>query len=391
MSDPRLQNEYPSERITPPCLVLCGIFMLILGFVPALSGNLTQIFRPLFILVCLLFPARRYVLRSEKWQFVLLLYWLFILLLNPITASSVKYYLALVLFAIFSILASSRVWGKREIKFLLNTAVASALILSVILIYSNNGLINAGSDMHVSFLSHTCNRNTVAFGCVPGVLCAAIGIVYEKRRPLYRFVYFAIAALGAFTAFALACRSAFVSLALGIVLIVWQATNDIKGQQKRLFVKISIVLVALLVVQAAYVLAQGTNSERLFDLNDDSGRGRLWDKAWDMIDENPVFGGGFDYWDDNSGESLGTHNTFLTIMVMSGYVGGILFALFLIAVFLDLLGVRNLIPLAFLMELLMHSYTESGMDYYAYIPLILALVLARYISYQSDDITSLFR
>ena len=191
--------------------------------------------------------------------------------------------------------------------------------------------------------------------------------------------------------FALACRSAFVSLALGIVLIVWQATNDIKGQQKRLFVKISIVLVALLVVQAAYVLAQGTNSERLFNLNDDSGRGRLWDKAWDMIDENPVFGGGFDYWGDNSGESFGTHNTFLTIMVMSGYVGVILFALFLIAVFLDLLGVRNLIPLAFLMELLMHSYTESGMDYYAYIPLILALVLARYISYQSDDITSLFR
>ena len=126
-------------------------------------------------------------------------------------------------------------------------------------------------------------------------------------------------------------------------------------------------------------------------MTDDSGRGRLWDKAWDMIDENPVFGGGFDYWDDNSGESLGTHNTFLTIMVMSGYVGGILFALFLSAVFLDLLRVRNLIPLAFLMELLMHSYTESGMDYYAYIPLILALVLARYISYQSDDITSLFR
>ena len=94
---------------------------------------------------------------------------------------------------------------------------------------------------------------------------------------------------------------------------------------------------------------------------------------------------------DNSGESLGTHNTFLTVMVMSGYVGGVLFALFLIAVFLDLLRVRNLIPLAFLMELLMHSYTESGMDYYAYIPLILALVLARYISYQSDDITSLFR
>ncbi len=348
MSDPRLQNEYLSDRITPPCLVLCGIFMLILGFIPALSGNLTQIFRPLFILVCLLFPARRYVLRSEM-------------------------------------------WGKREIKFLLNTAVASALILSVILIYSNNGLINAGSDMHVSFLSHTCNRNTVAFGCVPGVLCAAIGIVYEKRRPLYRFVYFAIAALGAFTVFALACRSAFVSLALGIVLIVWQAMNGIKGQQKRVFSKIAIVLVALLFVQAVYLLAQGTNSERLFDMTDDSGRGRLWDKAWDMIDENPVFGGGFDYWGDNSGESLGTHNTFLTVMVMSGYVGGVLFALFLSAVFLDLLRVRNLIPLAFLMELLMHSYTESGMDYYAYIPLILALVLARYISYQSDDITSLFR
>lgn len=390
MRQSRLTNEYRCEGLSVQCWALCGVFLLILGFLPALPGVLTQTFRPAFILACILFPAKYYKLHSEKWQIVLLIYWFLTLALNRITVSALKYYVAFALFGFFFIFAASRVWTRKEIKIIFNTVIVATFVLSVVLIISNNGIISHEDGMHISFFSFVCNRNTVAFGCVPGVLCATIGFFYGKKRKTYKLFCLSTVGLGTFSVFAIACRSAFVSLVLGVILIVWQTTKEKDNYRQRFVVRVVFLLLVLLVTILAYSLAQGTSSERLFDLKDDSGRGEMWDKAWELIDEKPILGGGFDYWGTNSGEELGTHNTFLSIMVMSGYTGGVLFAIFLLAVFLDLLKVRNLIPIAFLAELAMHSYTESGMDYYAYIPLILAFILARYIAYQSRDLKTIF-
>ena len=390
MRQSRLTNEYRRESLSVQCWVLCGIFLLILGFLPALPGMITQTFRPLFILACILVPAKYYKLHSEKWQVALLVYWFLTLVLNPITANAFRSYVALVLFGLFFIFAASRVWTRREIEVLLNTVIVATFALSLVLIASNNGIIKHADGMRINFLSFTVNRNTPAFGCVPGVLCATIGFFYEKKNRAYKLFCLITVLLGSFSAFALACRSAFISLALGVILIVWQITREKDSYRKRFEVRIVFLIFILLTIVVAYSLAQGTSSERLFDLKDDSGRSEMWDKAWELIDEKPILGGGFDYWGDDSGEELGTHNTFLSIMVMSGYTGGVLFVIFLIATFLDLLKARNLIPIAFFAELAMHSYTESGMDYYAYIPLILAFILARYITHQSRDLKTVF-
>ena len=182
-----------------------------------------------------------------------------------------------------------------------------------------------------------------------------------------------------------------MSVAVGAVLIMWQTTIDKGDYRKRFTSRAAIIAIFMIAFASAYFLAQGTSSERLFDMDDDSGRSTLWDKAWELIDEKPILGGGFDYWSENSGEELGTHNTLLTIMVMSGYIGGILFLIFMVAALLDLLKARNLIPLAFLGELAMHSYTESGMDYYAYIPLIISFIIGRYLTYNTKKFKSDFK
>lgn len=390
MRQSRLTNEYRRDSLSLQCWVLCGIFLLIVGFVPALPGSITQLLRPIFIMVCFLFSGKYYKLRSEKWQFVLLVYWVLILLLNPITNNAFRSYISLTLFGLFFAFAASRVWTKKEIRIIIDTVIVANLILSMVLIITNDGIISHNDDMHISFFSFTCNRNTVAFGCVPGVLCAVIGFFYGKRRIVYKLFCLAAAGLGLFSVFALACRSAFLSLAIGCFLIVWQTTREKDGYRKRFALRIAFLIFILLTTAVAYSLAQGTSSERLFDLKDDSGRSKIWDKAWELIDEKPILGGGFDYWGASSGEELGIHNTFLSIMVMSGYTGGVLFVIFLIATFLDLLKARNLIPIAFFAELAMHSYTESGLDYYAYIPLILAFILARFIEYQSRDLRTIF-
>lgn len=390
MRQSRLTNEYRRDSLSVQCWVLCGIILLILGLLPAIPGTVTQVFRPLFILACILIPAKYYRLHSEKWQVALLAYWFLTLVLNPITANAFRSYVSLVLFGLFFVFTASRVWTRKEIKVIFNTVIVATFILSSVLIISNNGIVSRQDGMHISFLSFVFNRNTAAFGCVPGVLCAVIGFFYGKKNKVYKLLCLVTIGLGSFSVFALACRSAFVSLVLGIVLIVWQTTREIDNYRKRFAVRFAFLLIVLLTTVVAYSIAQGTSSERLFDLKDDSGRGDLWDRAWELIDEKPILGGGFDYWGASSGEELGTHNTFLTVMVMSGYTGGALFVIFLISTFLDLLKARNLIPIAFLAELAMHSYTESGMDYYAYIPLILAFILARYITHQSRDLKTVF-
>lgn len=390
MRQSRLTNEYRRDSLSVQCWVLCGIILLILGLLPAIPGTVTQVFRPLFILACILIPAKYYRLHSEKWQVALLAYWFLTLVLNPITANAFRSYVSLVLFGLFFVFTASRVWTRKEIKVIFNTVIVATFILSSVLIISNNGIVSRQDGMHISFLSFVFNRNTAAFGCVPGVLCAVIGFFYGKKNKVYKLLCLVTIGLGSFSVFALACRSAFVSLVLGIVLIVWQTTREIDNYRKRFAVRFAFLLIVLLTTVVAYSIAQGTSSERLFDLKDDSGRGDLWDRAWELIDEKPILGGGFDYWGASSGEELGTHNTFLTVMVMSGYTGGALFVIFLISTFLDLLKARNLIPIAFLAELAMHSYTESGLDYYAYIPLILAFILARFIEYQSRDLRTIF-
>lgn len=391
MGKARLKSEYMNRKVSLPCWTLCGVFALILGFLPALSGSITQVFRPIFILICLVFTGRYYRLHSEKWQIVLLAYWFITLMLNPLTASAIRSYIALLLFGFFFVFAASRVWTAKEIRLIINTVAFATLFFSIVLIFSNDGIINKGDGVHISFFSFVCNRNSAAFGCVPGVLCAELGLLYGKGEKARRLIYLITTIIGLYVIFGLACRSAFVSVAVGAVLIMWQTTIDKGDYRKRFTSRAAIIAIFMIAFVSAYFLAQGTSSERLFDMDDDSGRSTLWDKAWELIDEKPILGGGFDYWSENSGEELGTHNTLLTIMVMSGYIGGILFLIFMVAALLDLLKARNLIPLAFLGELAMHSYTESGMDYYAYIPLIISFIIGRYLTYNTKKFKSVFK
>lgn len=391
MGKARLKSEYVNRKASLPCWTLCGVFALILGFLPALSGSITQVLRPIFILICLVFTGRYYRLHSEKWQIVLLAYWFITLMLNPLTASAIRSYIALLLFGFFFVFAASRVWTAKEIRLIINTVAFATLFFSIVLIFSNEGIINKGDGVHISFFSFVCNRNSAAFGCVPGVLCAELGLLYGKGKKARRLIYLITTIIGLYVIFGLACRSAFVSVAVGAVLIMWQTTIDKGDYRKRFTSRATIITIFMIAFVSAYFLAQGTSSERLFDMDDDSGRSTLWDKAWELIDEKPILGGGFDYWSENSGEELGTHNTLLTIMVMSGYIGGILFLIFMVAALLDLLKARNLIPLAFLGELAMHSYTESGMDYYAYIPLIISFIIGRYLTYNTKKFKSVFK
>ena len=374
-----------SQGISMPCHVLCLIILLVLGFLPILPGNLTIFFRPAFILMCLVCShSGRYRFGAEKWMLINLAYYIVIFFAFPITASSFETVVSMELFGLFFILAACRPWNRREIKLMYATTAVACCICAVVVLYSNPSLLHSSGDQHVNYLSVEINRNTMAFSVVPGALCGAAFMLWGKRR----LPGAAALMLCSYTAFALGCRSAFYSLIIGLFLIFWEKSRGQTTRNGRFAARIGMIAAAFIVLLIVFYAADGTYSQRLFDISDSSGRDKIWDTARSLIRQKPVFGGGYDYW-ASSGNTMGTHNTFLTVMLSSGYVGGALLACFLLAAAAEMIRGRNLIPLAFAAELFCHTYTEPGMDYYAYIPLVLAYILVRYSRYKDPNISRL--
>lgn len=311
-----------------------------------------------------------------------------VFVLNPITKKTINEFVAIALFALFFIFASTWIWSKKEIRIILNIVIIAGVICSVVLLYS--GMNTPNQSDKVLFLSYKMNRNTAAFGLVPSILCATFMLLFNKKNSILKsFLVLAIILLCFYLIVLLGCRSAFLSVIAGMFLIVLQRALDKPNNKARNLNVLIIVIAFLLILLVVFTIVKGTNSERLFDFSDDTGRKALRLKAMALINEKPIFGGGFDYW-SSSGEELGSHNTFMTIMLWSGYVGGGILLAFLVSVLYECVRAKNLIPLAFATELICHSITESGLDYYAYIPMILAFILFRYIENTNLPLKSLF-
>lgn len=389
MNSNNLDNYYNSKKISLPCLILCAIFVLITAILRLLPSSLSQTFRPIFILACILFSQNyRYKLTAEKWQLIIIAYLGVVLFANTLTSIAIVTYVSILLFGLFFVAASTRIWSKREIRFILYSLVIATLILSAIVLISNPNLITTGADK-VYFLSQKMNRNTFGFAVVPGTLCLEIILLYSNAGKQKKALGTIALLLYAYTVIALSCRSAVISVFLGSVLIYWHYTAEFyegRNRRKKRFGFFALLIVAVIVL---YFALQNTTGSRLFDLKNDTGRALLREAAMELVVEKPVFGGGFDYWAD-SGQTLATHNTLLTYMVASGYVGGALLAIFIISMLLECIKARNFISLAFLVELICHTLTESGMDYYAYIPMVLAYIILRYTQNSSHDIGGIF-
>lgn len=390
-------RELRPDAVTTPALVLCLLLFLVLGFVPILPSTLSQPLRPAFIAVCVLFGARRQYpfSRTSLCMIVFQLYFAMVLVCNTIRADLVSGYFAMALFGLFFVCCDCRRWSGREIVLILNTVALATAVFSAITLYSNPDLLKSSSGKHLMFLGGDLNRNTFGFTAAVGAVCGTLLLLHGKgKSPARHWVYYGLCTvLNFYTVFATGCRSAFFAAAMGMFLLVWEKTRSSRFAANRWVRRLALLCFLALLAEILLTVSDGTYSARLFDFGTDdysSGRDELWETAWVLIRRNPVFGGGFDYWGLFSGENVGTHNSFLTIMVAGGWVGGILLGLFFLSAALELLTVKSLIPWALMAEALMHTMTEPSMDYYAYIPLALSFMVLRYLQYQDGRFASLF-
>ena len=324
-------------------------------------------------------------MRSSRWQIVLAVYFILVFIFNKITGHAVEVFISHELFILFFVMASSRAWSRREINMLLNAVIAACNVQALAVLFSNSLLLHAGSQQHINYLWISTNRNPIAFAIVPGAAVSLLKFLFTKDRFKTSFlrVYWIFSfILCSYDVFAIGCRSAFYSLCLGISCLIFER---VRGTRNRTEKYIQELLILILVIVGAVVLvrvASGAYSERLFSL-EDTGRRGIWEDAMELIRKKPFFGGGYDYW-ESAGYIMGTHNTFITYLLEGGVIAAFITAGHFLFLGFEIQEVGFFIPFTFLVEALMHTFTETTMDYYAYLPMLISLVLNNYLRYQGS-------
>ena len=377
------------------CLTFCGLLTAIFGILYIMPDMLVTLLKPILVVACLVpLPLRYYRIGCFRPLVYLAVYYVFVLLAYPITSTAVTTFISLELFLVFFFFAGLRKWSKREIAWILRTVCIGCSIQAAFVLGSNPELLGSSRNAYIMYLGAELNRNTAAFGCAPGGIGAIFLFFFDDRVGAVRFKrvgYLVCAAFCTFTVLAIGCRSAFLSMAGGLLIMYWQKTGSVESRRKRANQRALLILGIVVVYLIALAVTAGTYSARLLQFGesfDDSGRRTFWRIAWERIMETPAFGGGF----DNMPSSLyiGTHNAYLTIMLYGGFTAAVFVALSFLLCIRESIRCRNLLPLAFMTETLMHSMTEPGFDYYAYIPLCLTAILLRYIQYQNEDVSTIF-
>ena len=357
-------------------LMLAFIFTVILGFVPMVSDMFATMLKPTFLVLCVLSPGYGfYRMKYEKWLIVLLIYLFLIYLVHMNSDPDISTYASMVLFGVFFLFAGLRAWTTREIKLFIHAIALACTFYSIVVLVYNSGLINIG-DQHISFFGKTLNRNTCAFSVVPGAICASFLFLFSPKKGFRKPLYLFAMAVCCYTVIGLSCRSAFLSAISGIFLLVWEHSGRSHNKQSRWLNRMVFIVVTVIALYVLMAVLSGTNSERLFDY-ESTGRDDLWDAAVELIKAKPVFGGGFSYW-SNSGKLMAPHNMFLFYMLIGGAVAGIILAFWMVNMVWECISTRNTIALAFSTEMIFHSISEGGLDYYAFIPLILTSILLHY-------------
>lgn len=388
------QQVVVSREMSVPGIALCIALFLVVGIAPTLPSPITQPLRPVVILICFLIPSR-YTYKTNKAISVLLLYFFYMTLVflsHSLTTDSFMAWMSDLLFGLFFIVLSQRMWSGKEIRAFVFTVFISGVLYAALLLRETPDLFHNTGNL--SLLGHYVNDNAAAYDISPAALSGAVLFLNYRRNKKNSIFKLFILAGTLFCYYILIClgqRGAFFSSVIGAAMIIWERTKYYP--RKKIYLRALLLIIIAIGLVVGPRVTEGTHAERLFDyehITDDNGRDQLNDRAKELIKEKPIFGGGYQYWEQESGFDMGLHNGFYLSMVIGGYIAGFLISAFFIYLLYDIYKRNSLISLAFVVEAGVHMFVDSGLDYYSYIPLIIAYILVRYSEFSRIDVSKVF-
>lgn len=380
MEDRMEKIEYIGrERISLGCVIVSAVFFLVLSqaFILRLPDVATQMFRPLIIAIIYIEAKSRGVIKAGYRTSALLaaLYCTFVIvLLEQFSVKEMMQGFAIVLYFLMFFAISGVPWNKREIRLIINAVFFATFVCAVVLFISNSPTdlkAARGGDLNILGIPVNRNKNAYAFG-----IGTVIGMLYLFRgRSTHKLMVALSTAVIAYALLYSQCRGAFICTVAAIMVI---ALSMIAGEWKHNQGKAIVQAFLLIVVcVAGYYLLKNSELSRLVDGDSTSGRDVGIKEAWQMFLNSDmfgkIFGNGYLYQEQHI-DGVGAHLVYVGYLVAVGIIGtGFVVIMFLSAG----LKIRGGTAKAFWLFGFLRTFFE-GLDYYIYIPLLLAVMIYNY-------------
>ncbi len=339
----------------------------------AVSDTISKPFRPLIILILTIMVIRRGRLKLAACTTALAMsvYQMILWFLYYPKGGSLHAYLITVLYFMMLFSVASFPWNRRELQLIIHTTFLATIVLAVVFCSSNNMLDFSGYTYY--FWGHIVNRNKNAYAFALGLIIGWQYLSFGKGRNRKLIILGML--LEGYCLVYSQCRGAFIcAFAAACVVVLIKAFNMYRSGNPYLFVYLlTFVFVCIL----GYVLIKNSPVSRLVDGDNLSGRDEGMRHAIQLFKEAPflgkIFGNGMDYEAEHT-TGIGVHFVYLTYLLQGGLVGsGMIVLIFL----QSMKYLRGAIPWSLLILAFSKTLFE-GMDYYVFIPLILALCISNY-------------
>lgn len=356
------------------------IFFLVTSqiFILPLPNIVTQLFRPLLVVMIIINMQRNGVVHSNTQLLALLVAFHagFSLLLHPElwNEENIINGVAIFLYFLMTSFAIAANWSKRELKWILSASFFGCFVCAVALLASNNPVdFHAANAGHLSLAGFSVNRNKNAYQYAFGTVLGVIYLMKGRNNP--RLIIFLMTLVQLYALLYSQCRGAFIS-AVGAVTVLFLGLLLEVGKKNggRAVLWLIVMIVAYI---TAYYLLKNSELSRLVDGENTSGRDEGIRDAWNIFMRSgafeKVFGSGFGY-EATQIEGIGAHMVHVSYLVSIGLIGaGLTLGVFYSAYKMGFgAGAYALLTVSFLKTLF------EGADYNVFIPLILGIVICNY-------------
>lgn len=366
-----------SKMISLGCIVASLTFFLVLSqfLILRVPEIVTNLFRPVVIFVLFIEMHRRGEIRGRARNVALLsaLYLCFLFLfLGYYNADELKDGAGRILYLLMFFFMVGTPWTKREIRVMLSAVFLGCFACTVVFMLSNN-MTDYSQTEGIELLGITVNRNKNAYAFAIG---SALGLFFFMRnRGTVRVLVLFMTAMIGYCLLYSQCRGAFFCAVLAMAWYVLGELRELRksGNKRYLFALVLFVLFCIV----SYYLIKNSELNRLVDTESKSGRDEGIEHALDLFRASDtfskVFGHGYLFEGENTVGAV-AHSVFTNHLLSTGIIGAAMITLMFVFSFMEVRGLR---AVALLLMASLRLFFEV-LDYYIYIPFILAFVIYRY-------------
>lgn len=378
MSNVHMTDEYKNERISFSCALVGTVFFVVLwqALILRAPDIVTQVFRPLIVFFLLIKMEQRGIVKSKTMTVAAIaaVYEFFVTFMNPLSGEALRAGAAVVLYLLMYCAVCGTPWNKRELKTIVLMVFLGSVACAVSVMLSNDiADLSGGASHDIYLFGIPTNRNKNAYAFSIGTI---LGVIYTAKNTGARKVAFIM--MTAMTGFCLMycqCRGAFLCAVAGIFVLV--GISLLKMKKYDVGKAIICAFLFVLFCIGAYFLILNSPFSRLIDGENKSGRDDGIKYAIGLFKDynftGKIFGRGFTYEAEHT-EGVGAHLVYVAFLLSSGIVGSGLIAIMLLLVGFK---VKGTIPFALFTIAFLRTFFE-GLDYYTYIPLVLAINTYKY-------------